>query len=172
MHTLLLMKNQLRGLFLALFMAVSPMCFAQENAEKEYQLVVWFSEGYIMEKLEVPFAESPQFKVKGNYVVFKYGKRSLSFTHDDLQRFTLEEIVPVATDISSINEKIGILMEPGGMRIVALPGDKVQVFGVSGLLLSQIDVPSEGEVFVPMNDYQRGTYIIRCGDTSCKVTMR
>ena len=147
--------------------------YSRDCPVAEYQLVIWFNEGYDLEKLEVPFSESPEFSIDGDEVVFLSASmnpnfRELRFLHSDLDCFTIEEYSPVSTSIELTSSVLEY--KDGIIKVCANPGLLVQVINLSGIVLEERSVPRDGGLTLSIVNMPRGTYIIRCGNLSCKVT--
>lgn len=142
---------------------------AQENEHPKYKLVAWFNEGFSTDQVEVPFSDNPEIKVKGDQVCFSYGSRSVTFTHDDLDRFTLETIPTVATTIDETELKSPFQLHSSLLKVIGKPNTIVDIYDVSGKLIYKQMLDECGFTFFDLRSLEKGTLIVRLGQSSFKV---
>lgn len=155
--------------FVVALLAIIPSSLhAQDNDVPKYKLVAWFNESYSTKMAEIPFSDEPEIKVEGNQVQVKYGDKGLIFTHDDLDKFTLEEIPSVATAVDKTDMVSQFHFRANSLTITGTPHAEVGIYDVSGRLIEKKMLDASGETFIDLPSLGRGTFIIRADKGSFK----
>ncbi len=157
-----------QSLVVALLAIIPSSLHAQEDDVPKYKLVAWFNESYSTKMAEIPFSDEPEIKVEGNQVQVKYGDKGLIFTHDDLDKFTLEKIPSVATAVDKSEMASQFHLRANSLTITGTPNAEVGIYDVSGRLIEKKVLNASGETFIDLPSLGKGTFIVRSGKGSFK----
>lgn len=165
------MRIYTRLSILFLLLAFSVHILHAEDDKLAYQMVAWFNEGFDIEKLAVPFSENPQIKVEGKMIRLiseneEYGE--LYFTHDNLNKFTLEVIPVVPTAVDTKEHVDTFTLRSNKLSIYGRPNMLVCVYDEVGKLIQGHRTNENGYIEINILSLQRGSYIVQCGKSSFK----
>ena len=142
-----------------------------EDDTPAYQLVAQFNEGYTLDKMEVPFSMNPHIMVEGSEVRFVWDSDELVFKHGDLSQFTLE-VIPdkpeVPTKIDTEEQTAPFVLHSGELMVYGKRNALLRIYDDTGRLIYEQAIGENGFVTVFFRSFQRGTYLVRCGNNSFK----
>ncbi len=148
-----------------LFIIVFTWIIVSPSSAQNQKLVVWFADGgkayYDLEKL-------PKTTFENNNIVITTDDILIHYPLEDVIRYTLE------TDITGINElhdnDIIIRQKDGNILLQNINGDiSVKIFSLDGVLLETINQSTDKCVFISLNNYMSGTYLLQVKDKTYKI---
>lgn len=154
-----------------LLLAFPTQILHAEDDTPAYQLVALFNEGFSLDKMEVPFSENPQIMVEGSEVRFVWDSDELIFTHGDLSQFTLEvilDIPEVPTSIDSEEQTTPFVLHSGELMVYGKRNTLLRIYDDTGRLIYKQAIGEKEYAKVDFHSFQRGTYVVRCGNSSFK----
>lgn len=149
-------------LLLATVFCVALPNLAQETQEKAYKLVANFNQTFYTDMVSLPFADRPKIVVEGDWVKFSGETISISFTHEQLDKFTIEPISPsIPTGVALLGDDQTFRLCDNGMIVKGRPHSMVRLFDMGGKLVSSQSIGRNGETTINVNLLQQGSYIMQ-----------
>ena len=157
-------------LFLLLFLSVLgiPKSFAQD---KVLGIIVELKSG---QKVEFRLVDNPRFVHNGNTVVLSAVGVEIEYTPTDLLKVTTAMVDDISSgvDVVSSSEE-SIKVEGGLVRLCGFtPNDAVDVYSLSGMLITNYHINSDGSLVIPISSLPKDVSIIKANKQSIKITRR
>ncbi len=157
-------------LFLLLFLSVLgiPKSFAQD---KVLGIIVELKSG---QKVEYRLVDNPRFVHNGNTVVLSAVGVEIEYTPTDLLKVTTAMVDDISSgvDVVSSSEE-SIKVEGGLVRLCGFtPNDAVDVYSLSGMLITNYHINSDGSLVIPISSLPKDVSIIKANKQSIKITRR
>jgi hypothetical protein len=157
-------------LFLLLFLSVLgiPKSFA---LDKVLGIIVELKSG---QKVEFRLVDNPRFVHNGNTVVLSAVGVEIEYTPTDLLKVTTAMVDDISSgvDVVSSSEE-SIKVEGGLVRLCGFtPNDAVDVYSLSGMLITNYHINSDGSLVIPISSLPKDVSIIKANKQSIKITRR
>lgn len=157
-------------LFLLLFLSVLgiPKSYAQD---KVLGIIVELKSG---QKVEYRLVDNPKFVHNGNTVVLSAVGVEIEYTPTDLLKVTTGMVDGISSGVDDVSfSEESIKVEGGFVRLCGFtPNDAVDVYSLSGMLITNYHVQSNGSLVIPISSLPKGVSIIKANKQSIKITRR
>lgn len=141
----------------------------EDNEPTSYCVVIEIDGG---EQTEYVLTENPKLSFDGKTIILTTTKVRIEYSATDIIKVALKDIS--TTDIEVVEERqrqVQLLNDEVSMNgLVA--HETVQLYNMSGILLSTWQASSNGDLTITLSDLQRGIYIIKANHQSFKVTRK
>lgn len=143
-----------------------------ENKEVVKFLMVWDNEGSFV---SFPLQERPRIvtDVRNNEIVCITSKQEVSFSLDEVHKYTLEtdsesaSVENITSDNSSFSKEANSL----GFENFK-PGSHVYVYTLDGMVVGSYNINEEGSLTISMEGWNTGVYIIKTDSVTYKVVKK
>ena len=154
---------------------VALLCVVQLPAQQsrlapKYSFVVWFHDGG---QVSFPFEEHPVLTYSDGDIVITTSKEQLNYARALVHKFTLtnENISQggESTEIAIVERETQWQFQGDTMLLSAYkPGERVAVYSTTGLLMAEYVISSDGTLRIPLQQFDKGTYIVKTQSTIYK----
>ena len=137
--------------------------------EPKSRLVVWAKDGT---KTYFFLSENPKTTFKGNNLVITSESMSLSYSLDQVLRYTYE-LVPTGIESISQEKTVRISQRDDALTLENLkPGTTVSLYTVDGKLVMADAAGDSRSVTISLSDRPSGVYIVKANDVTYKMMKR
>lgn len=124
--------------------------------------------------MEYRLVDNPRFVHNGNTVVLSAVGVEIEYTPTDLLKVTTAMVDDISSgvDVVSSSEE-SIKVEGGLVRLCGFtPNDAVDVYSLSGMLITNYHINSDGSLVIPISSLPKDVSIIKANKQSIKITRR
>lgn len=138
--------------------------------ERYYYLVVWLQEdGFVV----YPLIENPVVVYDDGYLVVRTDTKTVEFVSEEVKNFTISNGIPSepSASICDITPNDGIMYLGGdyasfvGCRAYM----DVGVYAVNGMLVKTGRTDADGNLYLSLQELEKGIYIIKSEKITCKI---
>lgn len=144
-------------------MLVAVFSFAQNlAADPMYSFIVWFHNGG---KVSFSLDDRPVITYNNGYVIVSSIGNRVECPHEQIHKFTFSDGTNSPgndTAVDAVGQDVQVQQQQQSMVFSGcVPGENVNIYNMAGQLVSKHEINSDGTLFVSLQRFGKGMYVVK-----------